>query len=82
MTEEMIQQRDTLQQKLESRRLMKETQDYEDLAAKTILKLAKEQHSKAVDNVKKEKRKQSSLVGGSFKDEIIEKYIVNPWYCV
>ena len=63
MTEEMNLQKDSLQQKLESRRLMKETQDYEDLAAKTILKLAKEQHSRAMDSVKREKGKQSSLVG-------------------
>ena len=65
MTEEMNQQKEAMQQKLESRRLMKEGQEYEDLAAKTILKLAKEQHSRALDSVKKEKRKQSSLVGGS-----------------
>lgn len=49
-------------EKLEARQLLKENKDYEDLAAKTLIKLAKEQHGRAVEGVKKEKGKQSTLL--------------------
>ena len=58
----MNRQKGLIQEKLEAKRLLKENKDYEDLAAKTIMKLAKEQYSKTQQNVKKDKGKQITLV--------------------
>ena len=70
MTDQMNQQKATMLEKLEARQLLKENKDYEDLAAKTLIKLAKEQHGRAVEGVKKEKGKQSTLVIIKYRNDL------------
>ena len=70
MTDQMNQQKATMLEKLEARQLLKENKDYEDLAAKTLIKLAKEQHGRAVESVKKEKGKQSTLVIIKYRNDL------------
>ena len=62
ISDEMSRQKGLIKEKMEAKRLLKENKEYEDLAAKTVMKLAKEQHSRAQEGVKKEQRKQSTLV--------------------